>query len=187
MKEPLHFETRNDFRNWLSENGQTSEGVWLLFAKTTAIKTLKASEALEEALCFGWIDGVMKRGDDRTYIKYFARRQPMSKWSEKNKKLVTKLDAAGEMTAFGQLKIAEAQKNGQWHTPSQSPQLTDELIDQVANLLKGNAQAYANFREMSPSVQKTYTKAYLDAKTEAGKEKRFAWMIARLEKNLKPM
>ncbi len=62
-----------------------------------------------------------------------------------------------------------------------------EQIDSVAELLKGNEQAYANFLNMSPSVQKTYTRAYLDARTEAGRVKRLAWMTERLEKNLKPM
>lgn len=61
MSEPLYFKTREAFRDWLSHNCQSSEGVWLVFGKTKALVTVKAGEALEEALCFGWIDGQMKK------------------------------------------------------------------------------------------------------------------------------
>lgn len=87
MDNCLQFETRQEFRVWLTENVTTSEGVWLIFGKTKQVKTLKAGEALEEALCFGWIDGVMKKVDEHSYLKYFARRRKNSKWSEKTKKL----------------------------------------------------------------------------------------------------
>jgi len=68
----LLFNSRTEFRNWLQENCLSSSGVWLLFGKSGGPKTIKASEALEEALCFGWIDGQMQRIDDATYIKYFS-------------------------------------------------------------------------------------------------------------------
>ena len=78
MSEPLCFQTRADFRNWLSENCQSHEGVWLLFGKTKELPTLKASEALEEALCYGWIDGLMKKINEDSYKKYFAARKSNS-------------------------------------------------------------------------------------------------------------
>lgn len=187
MSEPLHFETRGDFRNWLSSNCQASEGVWLLFGKTEEVATLKAGEALEEALCFGWIDGVMKRVDDNSYVKYFAVRRKGSKWSVKNKALCEGLEKAGLMTDFGRAKIEEARKNGQWDNATKPSGITDEQINAVADLLIENELAHANFLSMSPSVQKTYTRAYLDAKTDEGRTKRLAWMTDRLEKNLKPM
>jgi uncharacterized protein YdeI (YjbR/CyaY-like superfamily) len=67
MTEYLLFSSRDVFRNWLHENCQSSAGVWLLFGKSDGPTTIKASEALEEALCFGWIDGQMQRIDDKTY------------------------------------------------------------------------------------------------------------------------
>ena len=76
--EPLHFETRDAFRDWLKNNSVTSDGVWLLFGKTKELVTVKAGEALEEALCFGWIDGLMKRIDDKSYMKYFSARRSNS-------------------------------------------------------------------------------------------------------------
>ena len=164
MSGPLQFKTRDAFRQWLSDNSQISEGVWLLFGKTKALETLKASEALEEALCFGWIDGLLKRVDDKSYIKYFSARRKDSKWSEKNKSLVESLEKRGMMTDFGRKKIQEAKENGQWERASKPAAVTDEQIERVGGLLKDNEQAYLNFQKMSPSVKKTYTRAYLDAK-----------------------
>lgn len=187
MSEPLHFQTREEFRNWLSNNNQNSEGVWLLFGKSNNIITLKASEALEEALCFGWIDGVMKRIDDQSYMKYFALRRKDSKWSMKNKSLVEDLEKRGIMTDFGRAKIDEARKNGQWDAATKPSAITDDQIEMISVLLQDHELAYANFLNMSPSVQKTYTRAYLDAKTDAGRLKRLEWMTERLEANLKPM
>ena len=187
MSGPLQFKTRDAFRQWLSDNSQISEGVWLLFGKTKALETLKASEALEEALCFGWIDGLLKRVDDKSYIKYFSARRKDSKWSEKNKSLVESLEKRGMMTDFGRKKIQEAKENGQWERASKPAAVTDEQIERVGGLLKDNEQAYLNFQKMSPSVKKTYTRAYLDAKTDAGRSKRLAWMTARIQENLKPM
>ena len=110
----LTFETRQAFRDWLSKHHPSEAGVWLRFGKSAQIKTLKANEALEEALCFGWIDGQMKSLDEQSYIKYFALRRKNSKWSAKNKALSEKLIKEGRMTAFGFLKIEEAKQNGQW-------------------------------------------------------------------------
>lgn len=186
MDDPMLFSTREDFRAWLSSNGQTSPGIWLLFGKPGGPKTIKANEALEEALCFGWIDGQMQGIDDTTYRKYFSLRRPNSKWSEKNKVLVAKLEKQGAMTDYGRAKIEEAKQNGQWDAPKPQ-QATEEQIEQVAAVLEGHEPAHANFLAMSPSVKKTYTRAYFDAKTEAGRQKRLAWMIGRLDKNLKPM
>lgn len=186
MTEPIAFPTRKDFREWLSDNCESTDGVWLLFGKTGGPKTIKAGEALEEALCFGWIDGQMQRIDDTSYRKYFSQRRANSKWSEKNKGLVEKLEQQGVMTDHGRAKIEEAKKNGQWSAPKPK-QESQEHIDQVAAVLEGHEPAYTNFLAMSPSVQRTYTRAYFDAKTDAGREKRLAWMIDRLDKNLKPM
>ena len=108
MNEILEFTNRGDFRKWLSENCQSDAGVWLLFGKAGGPKTIKAKEALEEALCFGWIDGQMQSLDDKTYKKYFSQRRENSKWSEKNKGIVKQLEQQGIMTDYGRSKIEEA-------------------------------------------------------------------------------
>lgn len=186
MNELIVFASRDDFRKWLYDNHRQEAGVWLLFGKAGGPKTLKASEALEEALCFGWIDGQMQRIDDSSYKKYFSLRRENSKWSEKNKALVISLEEQGLMTDHGREKIKEARKNGQWDAQN-SPTVTEEQIAVLSALLKEYKPAYTNFMAMSPSVKKTYTRAYFDAKTDAGREKRMAWMVDRLNRNLKPM
>lgn len=110
MSELMKFANRSEFREWLSVHSLSSSGIWLLFGKAGGPKTIKADEALEEALCFGWIDGQMEKIDDKTYKKYFTLRRENSKWSEKNKALVKALDAQGLMTDLGRKKIEEAQK-----------------------------------------------------------------------------
>lgn len=186
MNDILEFADREEFRKWLAENCQSSEGVWLLFGKTGGPKTIKAGEALEEALCFGWIDGQMQSIDEKTYKKYFALRREKSKWSEKNKTLAAELEERGLMTDFGRKKIEEAKQNGQWNAPK-SAGITEEQIAFVSALLEEYEPAFTNWKNMSPSVKKTYTRAYFDAKTDAGREKRVVWMVDRLNQNLKPM
>lgn len=182
----MEFSNREDFRKWLSNNCLSSAGVWLLFGKGGGPKTMMASEALEEALCFGWIDGQMQSIDDKNYKKYFCLRRENSKWSDKNKALAEKLETLGTMTDYGRAKIAEAKQNGQWEV-SKSPDITETQIVSLSALLKEYEPAYSNFLSMSLSVKKTYTRAYLDAKTEEGRTKRLSWMVERLNKNLKPM
>lgn len=186
MSEILQFADREEFRKWLNDNCLTSGGVWLLFGKAGGPKTLKAAEALEEALCFGWIDGQMQSIDGKSYKKYFSARREKSKWSDKNKKLVQSLEERGLMTDFGRKKIEEAKKNGQWDAPGLM-KLSEEHIAQLSALLAGQEPAFANFQAMPLSVRKTYARAYFDAKTDAGREKRLAWIIDRLNKNLRPM
>ena len=186
MSETITFPTRESFRNWLTENCLTSPGVWLLLGKPGGRKTISANDALEEALCFGWIDGQMHSIDDKTYQKYFSLRRENSKWSEKNKALVEQLEQQGLMTDHGRRKIEEARQNGQWDA-AKPPAETDEQIAALAELLKEHEIACANFLAMSPSVKKTYTRAYLDAKTDAGRASRFSWILDRLNQNLKPM
>ncbi len=186
MSELLEFADREAFRSWLLEHCMSDAGVWLLFGKAGGPKTLKAGEALEEALCFGWIDGQMQSIDEKSYKKYFSMRREKSKWSEKNKALTKSLEERGLMTKFGRRKIEEARKNGQWDA-SKPGAVTEEQIACVCALLRGHEPACTNFKAMSLSVKKTYTRAYFDAKTDAGREKRLAWMVDRLNKNLKPM
>lgn len=128
MGEIHAFSSREHFREWLSEHCLSDAGVWLLFGKAGGPKTLKADEALEEALCYGWIDGQMQRIDERSYGKYFSPRRGNSKWSEKNKALAARLEQQGRMTDHGRRKIAEARKNGQWDAPK-APPVSEEQID----------------------------------------------------------
>ena len=86
MSEELRFTDRDEFRHWLSENAVSDEGVWLIFGKAGGPETLKASEALEEALCYGWIDGQMQKIDEKTDKKYFSQRRKTASGQRKTKR-----------------------------------------------------------------------------------------------------
>ena len=110
----------------------------------------------------------MKRINEDTYQKYFSLRRVKSKWSDKNKKLVKLLEEQGWMSDEGHAKVAEAKQNGQWDALDLMA-LSVDYISELSTLLKAYEPAYSNFQAMSLSVQKTYARAYYDAKTEAGR------------------
>ena len=182
----LLFSSRDELRFWLRENAQTSEGVWLIFGKTKAVVTLTANDALEEALCFGWIDGQMKSIDHTRYLKYFARRRAKSPWSDKNKKTVETLREKGLMTDLGEKAIDNAQKNGLWDIPKRDT-ISDEQVEAFAQKLIGISPANENFNKMSQSVRLAYTGRYLSFKSEEARQRDFEKIIDRLNNNLKPM
>jgi len=183
----MFFKNRMEFRKWLMENALSDQGIWIVFSKQKSSDTIKASEALEEALCFGWIDGQIKSIDENTYIKYFKQRSNNSNWSEKNKKLVEILEQKNLMTDFGRKKVEYAKQNGRWEQ-SERKSLTDEQRQQFEDMLKPFETAYANFKKMSQSVRNTYMASYFfGAKTEEGKKKRFNNIIERLNLNLNPV
>ena len=182
----LLFSSRKDFRVWLKKNAETAGGVWLVFGKTKDIVTLTANDALEEALCFGWIDGQMKSIDTAKYIKYFARCRDKSAWSEKNKKTAEMLREKKLMTELGEKAIETAVKNGTWDAPKPEP-ITAKQIEVFAKELKAYSPAFENFNKMPPSVRSTYTRRYLSFKSEEARQRDFQKIIDRLNKNLKPM
>ncbi len=186
MDKILTFTDRQAFREWLGKYGTESDGIWLLFSKKGEIVTLSANDALEEALCHGWIDGQMQSLDDYTYRKYFARRIPKSKWSAKNKKLAQTLMQDGLMTQHGLEAIEQARKNGSWDN-AERILINDGQMQMFREIIRPYEAAYANLSAMSNSVQRTYTGFYLDAKSDKTRQARLERIIDRLNKNLKPM
>jgi uncharacterized protein YdeI (YjbR/CyaY-like superfamily) len=186
MENELLFENRQDFREWLNENHDKSPGIWMVFGKTRNLKTIKAQEALEEALCFGWIDGQFNSINEDKYLKRFTPRRRGSKWSEKNKGIVEKLISSGRMTEFGLKAIEEAKKTGNWDIPKAEP-INEDGIDILVKALSGADLALSNFLKMPVSVKRTYAALYLDAKKEETRVKRLQKIIERLNENKKPM
>jgi len=178
----LSFENKLLWRKWLLENAKINSGTWLIFNKNT----LKASEALKEALCFGWIDGLIKKIDDNNYIKKFTPRQSYSKWSDKNKEFVKELEELGLMTEQGIEAVNNAKRNGQWDKVDNND-ITAEEVDKFVNLIKGTEPAYLNLTNMSYSVKSIYAKHYLSAKKDETKRNRLNQIIERLNNNKKPM
>ncbi|MDR0573402.1 MAG: YdeI/OmpD-associated family protein [Tannerella sp.] len=182
-----NFKNRKEFRKWLMKNALSNDGIWIVFDKQKESTTISATEALEEALCFGWIDGQMESIDEQYYRKYFKQRRKDSRWSEKNKKLTEKLESKNIMTEYGSEKVKYAKEHGFWDS-SEKEELTDEHIHQFENMIKPYEPAYTNFIKMAKSARKAYTGSYFwGAKTEEGKQKRFNTIIERLNLNLNPM
>jgi uncharacterized protein YdeI (YjbR/CyaY-like superfamily) len=175
MEEQLLFADRDTFRKWLSRHHNDSQRVWLVFGKAGKLKTLRPDEALEEAICFGWIDELIKSVDDTKYLKRFARRNKGSKWSERNKGIAEKLIKNGKMTEHGMKAIEEARKGGMWDMPKREPVLDTHIETLIKDI------------KMPLSVRKVYAAFYLNAKKEETKIRRLQNIIERLNQNKKPM
>ena len=186
MSDDLVFASRKEFRSWLTQHAKPGSGVWLVFGKTPKVKTLKASEALEEALCFGWIDGQMKSVDETRYLKYFAPRRRGSPWSAKNKQLVEELCQKGLMTELGLAAIKQAKEMGKWDRVAAKPDHA-EMIKQFQIVLKDDQVARENFAKAPSSYQKQIVGFYFDAKQEATKQKRLTKIVAALHANKRTM
>jgi len=183
----LTFETREDFRSWLEQNHQSSEGIWLVYYKKhTKIQSIYYNEAVEEALCYGWIDSKVKTIDDLRYKQIFSPRNPKSVWSKVNKERVSKMMNAGKMMPAGLKLVEEGKKSGQWDKAyggrSKPPLIPDEL--KIA--LQKEPQAWENFNKLAPSYRANYLYWVIRAKRLETKDKRIKIVVERAMKNLKP-
>lgn len=108
-------QSRQDWRDWLASNGQTEKEVWLVLQKAASdAPGVRYHEAVDEALCFGWIDSQARRRDDTTTYQRFSPRGPRSNWSKPNRERVEVLIEEGLMTAQGQAAIDDAKRTGRW-------------------------------------------------------------------------
>ena len=111
----LAFKSPTAFRNWLEKNHATSDGIWLrVFKKDSSEKSISYGEALDQALCYGWIDGQKKAHDDRSWLQKFTPRRPKSRWSKNNIQHVECLINSGEMTPAGLKEVEAAKADGRW-------------------------------------------------------------------------
>ncbi|HYE17317.1 MAG TPA: YdeI/OmpD-associated family protein [Tepidisphaeraceae bacterium] len=151
----VHPRTRKAWRTWLAKHHARSQGIWLLFEKAAANKNrLPYADAVEEALCFGWIDATLRSLGDHTYVQWFCPRKANSVWSKLNKTRVEKLIAANLMTPAGLKCIETAKANGKWtHLDTvEAGQVPDDLATALANV----AGARAHFDSLSPSARKIF-------------------------------
>ncbi|OFX19378.1 MAG: hypothetical protein A2041_04365 [Bacteroidetes bacterium GWA2_31_9b] len=184
--ETIFCKNRDDWRDWLDKNyNQTSE-IWLIyFKKHTKKESVKYNEAVEEALCFGWIDSQVKSIDKDTYMQKYTPRKKNSVWSLVNKNRAEKLIKEKKMTKAGFEQIEIAKNNGNWEN-AYSSKVLSEIPEEIFKTLENNSIALNNFYKMSSSHQNAYIGWILMAKRNETKEKRIAIVIDRLEKNLKP-
>lgn len=175
-----HFTSRDEWRAWLEQNHATAPEVWLVFYKKHTGKAgLSYEEAVEEALCFGWIDGLLKPIDEEKYALRFSPRKQGSIWSESNKRRVAKLIKEGRMTEAGLAKVKEAKANGEWRAAAQREETTAIPAD-LKRALKANAPAWRNFERLAPSHKKQYLYWINSAKTEQTRQRRIQETIKRV-------
>ena len=148
--------TREQWRNWLKKNHANEPEVWLVFLKKhTGRQNVSYSDAVEEALCFGWIDGVKRSIDEDRYMHRFTPRKPNSNWSESNKKRVQRLISANQMAPAGEESIKLAKKSGKWSTPANIP-AEFSMPREFDARLKRNKKASTFFASLAPSYQRQY-------------------------------
>jgi len=182
---PREFKDRRAWRAWLEKNHGKEEALWLLFYKAHVEKKhLTLPEALEEALCFGWIDGKLRRIDDEKHMVRFTPRKAKSPWSKSNKARVEKLIASGAMTEAGLLAIEAAKKNGAWERAELDP-LDDEVPDLEAALDK-DKEARRHYDAFPPSTRRQYVAWVSGAKTEATRRRHVVEVVRRSKANLRP-
>ena len=178
----LYVTNRDKWRDWLSQYYATESGIWLVFyKKETSKPTIAYEAAVEEALCFGWIDSIIKKIDAEKYVRKFTPRKDKSNWSELNKKRARKMIKEGRMTDTGLAKIKAAKKSGLWGQTGR-PQISFDMPSEFARALDKNKKAKENFEKLAPSYRKHYIGWIQAAKRDETKEKRIRESIFLLAK-----
>lgn len=139
------FTSNKEWEKWLAENHATSDGIWLqIFKKDSRTKTVTYDEALDEALCFGWIDGQKKSCDEKSFLQKFTPRRSKSIWSKRNKKHIARLIEAGKLKSSGLKEVEAAKVDGRWEQAYDSPSIM-KVPDDFLKELKKNKKAYDFF------------------------------------------
>lgn len=177
--------SHTDWRKWLEQNHQSKQSVWLVYFKSsTKVPSLSWSEAVDEALCFGWIDSTKKTIDKERYMQYFTRRKPTSTWSKVNKDKVTKLIQSDRMTKAGFDSIETAKQNGTWSLMDS----VEEMIipEDLSIALNKHEGAMAFFQSQSKSIKKGMLHWVVVAKRLETRDKRIAEIAGLAAKGMRP-
>jgi len=168
----LYFKSAIDWQLWLEKNHAIENGIWLIFyKKETKHISIAYEDAVNIALCFGWIDSIIKKIDGERYVRKFNPRRDKSQWSESNKKRVAQLMKAGLMREAGLAKIEMAKKNGSW-LKQEKPEVDFTMPSELEKALTINPEAQAFFERLTNSNKKQYILWINMAKRSATREKR---------------
>lgn len=168
----LEFENRDQWRMWLEKNHSTETEAWLIvYKKKHKDQGVALDEAVEEALCFGWIDGKLKSLDEKRYMLRYSPRTANSIWAISNIQRVEKLVAEGKMTEAGYQKIAEAKENGEWEAAIRREQV-DIIPKDLESALRKIDGAISAYRSLPDSRKKQYIYWIQTAKREETKQRR---------------
>lgn len=181
----LLFSSAQEWSRWLEKNHDKFPAIWIKFAKKNSGEvSITYDEALECALCFGWIDGLINKYDEKFYVTRFTPRKPKSVWSKRNVELVEQLIRDKKMHASGMVVIEAAKKEGSWHAAydgSKDMQMPDDFLKELAK----DSKAYEFFNTLTRA--NTYAIAYRlqTAKRPETRQKRMEALLAMLKKGEK--
>ena len=183
--EVFYPKNQQEWRAWLQDNHDKKQSVWLIYYKKKSnIPTVIYSEAVDEALCFGWIDSKSKPLDEEKFMQFFSRRKEKSVWSKVNKEKIDRLTKEGQMTKAGFEIIAKAKQNGSWSILDEAEALIipDDL--EKAFEIRPNAKQY--FLGLSKSNKRNILQWLVLAKRQVTREKRITEIVELADQNQKP-
>ena len=170
----LFFASPAEMEAWLDEHGESSDGIWLKFAKkASGIRSVVYAEAVEIALCHGWIDGQAKRLDEEHYLQRFTPRRPRSKWSRINREKAERLHAEGRMRPAGLREIERAREDGRWDDAYDSPTSATVPAD-FQRALDAEPMAREFFDSLAPTKRYSFLYRIADAKRPETRTRRIA-------------
>jgi uncharacterized protein YdeI (YjbR/CyaY-like superfamily) len=180
----LKIRSREDWRKWLADNYAKEVEIWLVFQKKhTGVSNVPYEVTVEEALCFGWIDSIIKRLNENQYVRKYTPRKPGSPWSQLNQARAKKMIRAGCMTGAGLILINEAKSSGEWGQMRTRPRIQEDAIPQeLLNALSGNPNAERHFHALAPSYLKHYVMWVALAKRAETRLRRVLEAIQKLER-----
>jgi uncharacterized protein YdeI (YjbR/CyaY-like superfamily) len=177
--------SRSAWRGWLERHHAASPGIWLVFAKKhTGLATLSYEDAVQEALCFGWIDSLVKSIDDRFHMQMFTPRKPKSAWAQSNKTRVARLIDQGLMTPAGLAAIEAAKACGSWDALTAAESLT--VPSELEKAIAANARASKNWPAFTASQRKQFLFYLASAKRAETRRKRIAEIVNFAARNITP-
>jgi uncharacterized protein YdeI (YjbR/CyaY-like superfamily) len=172
------------WRAWLAEHHDASSGVWLLTAKK-GTAGVSRDEALEEALCFGWIDGQARKKDESTYLQRYTPRRPRSAWSQRNTKIVERLTEEGRMHPAGLAEVERAKADGRWDA-AYAGQATMEVPPDLEQALKAEPDALAAFEALNRGERFAILYRLQTAKRPETRRRRIETFVATLTTGREP-
>lgn len=182
----IYIQNRQEWRDWLTHNGHTSPGIWLVYYKVTTGKpSVKYTDAVKEALCFGWIDSKAKSIDAERYMQMFTPRKAKSVWSKLNKSYIEELIELGLMAEAGLQKIEAAKADGSWTTLDAIEELVVPMDLQTA--LETSEAASRYFEQASNSTKKSLLFWVESARRQETRAKRIAQLVESAAENKNPV
>lgn len=190
MNEPsIYLPTREAWRNWLDKHHDSEPNIWLIhYKKHTGKPSIPYNDAVEEALCFGWIDSLVRRFDEERYMQKYTPRKPRSTWSKHNVRRVEKMIAEGKMMERGLELYNYARENGllpDLEETAKPEGIFPEVPDFFTRALQKNPEAEKTFNALAPSYKLQYLGWILDAKREETRNRRMEEAIELLESGKK--